>query len=323
MTSAGDSITLVADIGGTNTRLALAQDTRVKTDTVLRYPNAEFDSFRHVAETYLETQRQKCVGACVAIAGPVKDGCGALTNLGWSIDEPMLRDLVNADNVGVFNDLQAQGYGLGNLTAGAVSHISGPEPEPAGTKLVIGVGTGFNIATVLETPHGRIIPPAEAGHIALPTRSAEQRALVASFEENHGFAAVEDMLSGRGFERIYAHLSDGNSKTSSQIMTGFEDGSDPIAVKSAEMFVAMLGTVAGDLSLVSLPFGGIYFAGGMARALSGHFNALQFDTHFHDKGRFAEFVANFSIHVIEDDYAALTGCASYLAARQSRVGSNP
>lgn len=321
MASSGDHITLVADIGGTNTRLALAEGSLVKTQSVLRYPNVEFESFRHVAETYLAAQNQVCKGACIAIAGPVNDGRGTLTNLGWAFDEDLLRDLVQSDNVGVFNDLQAQGHGLGNLAPGAVRHLAGPKPDTFGTKLVIGVGTGFNIATVLETPGGRIVPPAESGHISLPARNDDERALAKNLETIHGFASVEDMLSGRGLERIYSHLSGGIIQPSAQIMIGFEDGSDPVARKTAEMFVAMLGAVAGDLALITLPFGGLYFAGGMARAFSSYFKLLEFEANFQDKGRFGEFVSGFAIHVIEDDYAALTGCASYLAARQSRVGS--
>ena len=36
--------------------------------------------------------------------------------------------------------------------------------------------------------------------------------------------------------------------------------------------------------------------------------------HFRDKGRFAEFMENFSVTVVEDDFAALTGCAAHLAS---------
>ena len=46
-------------------------------------------------------------------------------------------------------------------------------------------------------------------------------------------------------------------------------------------------------------------AGGFARA-------------FRDKGRFSSFMESFSVHVIEDDYAALTGCAVYLDQLRSR-----
>ena len=108
-------------------------------------------------------------------------------------------------------------------------------------------------------------------------------------------------------------------------METFENGSDPIARAAAELFVRMLGTVAGNLSLITLPFGGLYFAGGVARALAGHFRALGFIEAFRDKGRFAGFMQNCPIHVIEDDYAALTGCATYLDAafRKSAAASSP
>jgi glucokinase len=98
-------------------------------------------------------------------------------------------------------------------------------------------------------------------------------------------------------------------------MTAFEAGTDPVAAQTAQMFVTMLGAVAGNLALVQLPFGGIYFAGGVARAFAKHFEPLGFGDAFRDKGRFAEFMDQFSVHVIEDDFAALTGCATYLASR--------
>ena len=34
---------------------------------------------------------------------------------------------------------------------------------------------------------------------------------------------------------------------------------------------------------------------------------------FRDKGRFSDFLADFAVFVVEDDFAALTGCAAHLA----------
>ncbi|MCA3496266.1 MAG: glucokinase, partial [Rhodobacter sp.] len=34
---------------------------------------------------------------------------------------------------------------------------------------------------------------------------------------------------------------------------------------------------------------------------------------FHDKGRFADFMENFAVTLLQDDYAPLTGCAAHLA----------
>lgn len=309
--------TLVADIGGTNSRVALADGATVLTDTVRRYANAEFTGFDEVLRAFISTHDGvNCIGTCAALAGPVKDGVGTLTNLDWRIDVAMLTEVTGAKNVGVFNDLQAQGYALGNLSEGSVRHLFGPEDaDKAATKLVIGVGTGFNAALVLDTDEGRIVPPAEAGHITLPARSQTELAFARHRENVSGFAAVEDMLSGGGLERLYGFLSDGLRISGRDVMVAFENGSDPVAAQTAQMFVTMLGAVSGNLALVQLPFGGIYFAGGVARAFSKHFEQLQFGAAFRDKGRFAEFMDQFPVHVIEDDFAALTGCATYLANR--------
>jgi glucokinase len=316
MTWAANTYTLVADIGGTNSRVALARGTEVLTETVQRYTNAKFSGFDEVLQAYLAAHDDvDCIGACAALAGPVKDGVGTLTNLDWKIDEALLARTAKAKNVGVFNDLQAQGYALGNLADGSVTRLFGaPAMQDAAIKLVIGIGTGFNAALVIDTPDGRIVPPAEAGHTTLPARTDTEIAFARNREEMVGFAAVEDMLSGRGLERLYAFLNDGNSATGHEILAAFESDSDPVANQTTQMFVTMLGAVAGNLALVHLPFGGIYFAGGVARAFSSHFETLEFGKAFRDKGRFADFMDQFAVHMIEDDYAALTGCAAYLAS---------
>ena len=72
--------------------------------------------------------------------------------------------------------------------------------------------------------------------------------------------------------------------------------------------------MAGNLSLIHLPFGGVYLSGGVARAFKPYLDQFGFDTAFRDKGRFAGFMSNFTVHVIEDDYAALTGCAAHLVS---------
>ena len=321
MTWAANKYTLVADIGGTNSRVALADGTRVLMETVKKYSNTDFSGFDEVLSDFIElNDNVDCKGVCAALAGPVRDGTGTLTNLDWRIDEAMLSDAVKAENVGLFNDLQAQGYAIGNLPEGSVAHVSGQaSSDPLATKLVIGLGTGFNAALVLDTNKGRFVPPAEAGHISLPARTSQELEFAKYLANTRGFATIEDMLSGRGLELVYKFLSAqaGSEKTLTglEVFAAFENGSDLIARQTAEMFVPMLGNVTGNLALLQLPFGGIYFAGSVARAFSKYFDSLGFAEALKDKGRFSDFMDNFSIHVIEDDYAALTGCAAFLASR--------
>ena len=94
-----------------------------------------------------------------------------------------------------------------------------------------------------------------------------------------------------------------------------DDGSDPVAREAVEWFVLILGTVAGNLALIHLPFGGIYLIGGVTRAVTPYFETFGFSDSFRDKGRFAGFMKNFAVWVVEDDFAALSGMANHMAGK--------
>ena len=69
--------TIVADIGGTNTRVALC-DTPDSPREVARFSNAEFGSLDAVIRHYLaERGHPRCTVACVGVAGPVLTTPGA------------------------------------------------------------------------------------------------------------------------------------------------------------------------------------------------------------------------------------------------------
>lgn len=310
---------LVADIGGTNTRVALAEGTELQTDSIRRFRNADYAGLAPILLEYLALEgNPDCLGACVAAAGPVHDGVATMTNLDWTIDKPMLAEAAQAETVAILNDLQAQGHALGHLDASMLHPVvTGQDAGPAAAKLVIGVGTGFNLAAVYDSAMGRLVTPSESGHSGLPVRTEEDLRLCRYLEKSHGFAGVEDAISGRGLERIYNWLGEEEgtpqAKFAADIMTAANAGSDDRATRAVTIFTRLLGSVAGDLALISLPFGGVYLVGGVARAFAPHLAEHGFEAAFCDKGRFHDFMKAFPVTVIEDDYAALTGCANHLA----------
>ena len=79
-----------------------------------------------------------------------------------------------------------------------------------------------------------------------------------------------------------------------------------------DVFASFMGSVLGDLALITLPFGGIYIIGGVARAVYPFLDAQNFISGFCDKGRFSDFNSEFSVQIIDDDFAALNGCVSFL-----------
>ncbi|MEO1640700.1 MAG: glucokinase [Pseudomonadota bacterium] len=311
---------LVADIGGTNTRVALADGQRILDKTIRRYSNTDFPGLESVIRRYIEDEGGvDTIAACVAVAGPVRDGKATMTNLDWAIDKDTLARATGAETVAILNDLQAQGHALGHIDAANIRTIlDGPETSAHAAKLVVGVGTGFNAAPVYELEQGRVVTPSESGHANLPIRNEMELRLCQFVSTAHGFPAVEDVLSGRGLERVYAFLGqeegDMRERAAKDIMAACAEDDDPRAAAAARLFTRMLGTVCGNLSLIQLPFGGVYLVGGVARAFAPHLVQFGFGDAFRDKGRFAGFMGNFGVHVIEDDYAALTGSAAHLVA---------
>ena len=309
---------LVADIGGTNTRVALAIGDRLDRSTIRRFANAAHDGLGPILSDYLDKAgNPDCSGACVAVAGPVYDGAARMTNLDWTIDCDAVASATGASRVAVLNDLQAQGHALGHLAPGSLRPVmNAPKGRGDAARLVIGVGTGFNAAPVHEAPGGRIVTASECGHMTLPVRSEADLRLMRFAEKAHGFAGVEDILSGRGLERLHAFHAAEQGRTekadASAIMSAIAAGEDPVAVATARDFVRLMGVVAGDLALTHLPFGGLYLIGGVARAFAPFYEGYGFAEAFRDKGRFSSFMDSFAVAIIEDDYAALEGCVRYL-----------
>lgn len=307
---------LVADVGGTNTRVGLAEGPIVRVDSIRRYRNDDHAGLPDVLAAYCaDASCPISDGACVAMAGPVADGVARLTNRDWAIDTATLVQATRARMGAILNDLQAQGHALGHLGEGAtVPVIEARRPSPARTRLVIGVGTGFNAAVVHATPQGRIVPASEAGHAGLPVHSEDEFRLGEHLRVQHGFPAVEEVLSGRGLTHVYGWLAaqagERASLRPSEIMARVE--SDPRAEATVRQVVRTLGRVCGDLALIHLPYGGVNLVGGVSRALAPWFERFGFAEAFRDKGRFAEFMEAFPVGVVTDDYAALTGCAAHL-----------
>ena len=311
---------LVADVGGTNTRVALAEESSVLLDTVRRYRNADHSDLASLLGHYLATSgRIACSMACVAVAGPVHDGVTELTNLDWRIDSEGLARATGTGTIALLNDLEAEGHALGHVAPSNLCEIL-PQPETGSgaAQLVIGVGTGFNAAVVHRLASGPFVAPAEAGHVTMPVGKDADLRLAQFIEARTGFAVVEDVLSGRGIETIHAWLGHPENASSRMCATDIVQalaGNDPRAEATLRVFVRLLGVSAGNLALITLPFGGIYLVGGVSRAIAPHLKDLGFVEAFRDKGRFSGFMENFGVSVIEDDCAALTGCASYLADR--------
>ncbi|NJM84570.1 MAG: ROK family protein [Tabrizicola sp.] len=321
------TLAVLADIGGTNTRVALAEGTQVRHDSIRRFANADYmargQDIAHVLRDYLALTGATVSSVCVAAAGPVQEGVATMTNLDWVIDAGKLSSATGARKLAILNDLQAQGQALGHIPAEKLRPVIDGPAKPGAAMLVVGLGTGVNAAPVHTGPGGRMVPPSECGHVNMPVRTDEDLRLVrfvealltARSEVPH--AGVEEVLAGRGLANLYAFAATESGRpstlTSAEVLSALDAG-DGVAAEAARLYTHILGQTLADLALIHLPYGGIFLIGGMSRAMTPHFATCGLTAAFREDRRVDLLQKDFSVTVVEDDYAALTGCAVYLAA---------
>lgn len=294
---------IVADVGGTNTRLAFAQDGHVIADSIHSYRNDAHAHFDAVLRQFLRDAGDHAAERLiVALAGPVGAGVGRLTNRDWHFDAGDLAQNFNLSKVVLLNDLTALGYAQPHLTRVQAAELRAGKRAGNGQALVVGIGTGFNVSPVLRLPTGTHCPAVEAGHVGLPATVA--RAAKAAGLAPDGFPTVEDLFSGRGFAAVGSALL-GTSEP--DIIARAKTDSKHRAV--VDHYSRLIGWQLRDLARAYLPRDGITLAGGVARAVLG----LTPDPCIEVFGQPDDIAGaqDIPLSVIMDDAAALLGCACY------------
>lgn len=305
---------LLADVGGTNARLALARNGVIDALSVTRYRGDDHASFDDVIRRFLaEQDHPRVTSVCVAVAGPVSGGRASLTNRNWDFEEARLARLIDADHVRLINDLTALGYATATLQGDGVSLLRSAPADRArnGQSLVVGLGTGFNVCAVRALPGGPITAmEAEEGHTHLPANIYLALADRLGHDTARTFISTEETFAGRGLSRLHAALS-GTSPIRSEDIARAAAENDPCAIDTYDFFATLVGHLCRELALHFMPLEGMFLAGSVGRSIADRIDLFE-------KGFLAEtymrhIPANTPVLLIRDDMAALQGCLSAAA----------
>ena len=300
---------LVADVGGTNTRLALSQNACVVTETTQSFTNEDWDSFYAIVSQYLSQQNATPKEIVAAVAGPVHGPSALLTNRNWTLETDVLQSSFNFERASLMNDLTALGYAVPALRTNQLTQLSDGKraQDDVAQSLVVGIGTGFNLSPVVQGPNGVMCPAVEAGHVSMPRRAS--RALDQAGVDAHAFETVEDLFSGRGFTKFVQLFTSKRDVDGRAAIAGFgTPGSEKIDA-AVSAYSSVLGHLLADLALGYMPTSGLYLAGSVARAVSQTCVAPCLEA-FHMPGKIDKTRA-VPIWTIDDDGAALLGCAGF------------
>lgn len=297
---------LVADVGGTNARLALARGGALLPGSERRFMGDAHASFDEVLTLFLrDAGNPDVAGVCVAVAGPVSGGRAVLTNRAWDFSVPRLAQLTGAETVALINDLTA----LGHATASLTPRVLRPAPEDRprnGQSLVVGAGTGFNVCAVRMLPGGGVMAlESEEGHTTLPASIAERLDALLGPGSGRAFGSTEETFAGRGLARFHAART-GQPPARGENLTAAALDGDAEAAETFAQFAHLFGLLLRELAMRFMPREGLWLAGSVARSLIPWMDRIT--EGFLADPLMRDIPAATPLLLIEDDMAALQGC---------------
>jgi glucokinase len=313
------ALTLVADIGGTNARFALADMTRGRmfVDKAKTLRAEEFETVKDAAVAYLKSVGASPARACFAVAGPITDGVVEFTNSSWTLDIERTRRALGLETLLAVNDFAALAASVRALDKADLLPVRPGHSDSEAPILVVGPGTGLGQALIAPTNGGDKIIPTEGGHVAFAPQTDEEAAVHRFLAREHKRVSIERLLSGPGLMNIHRALSaaagvTGEDPSAGQIADRALAGGDPLAARSVDMFCAVLGAAVGDAVLATGARGGVVLGGGILPKIQKSFMNSAFVDRFLDKGRMRDYAHGVPIDLIVREGAALLGAARLL-----------
>ncbi len=318
---------VVADIGGTNARFALAsgkKDGLYVLEKTLILKGKDFATFEDALSAYLESLGDiKPTAMCAAIAGPVIGDIVQMTNLSWKFSCRAVAAQFGFEAFEAMNDFAAVAAGVPLMGQEHLVTLKDGAAAANGNKAVFGPGTGLGVAGVIRHNNLWLPNPCEGGHINIAPSSTFEADVIKAAIGHLGHVSAESFISGPGLVHLYKAICEveGNTPANyepSDISTKAIDGSDAACRTTLETFCSLLGSFAGNLALTYGATGGIYLAGGILPRFIDFVKTSNFATKFAHKGPMSPYVENIPAYLITHPELAFNGAAAWLEQQLSQ-----
>ena len=321
-----DMWNLIADVGGTNMRLAeVSSDGEILTQE--RFQSKGEMTLEAACAQFAQGRGSMPARAVIAAAGVVKDGAVKLTNAGQSFSETSLSEVLGGAPVSVLNDFEAAAWSLATVVPEDVTTLQGKAEFPKEPCLILGPGTGLGVGALVWLGDVPCVVPGEGGHAALGPRTPEEVPIFEAIREEWPEVGMGDgllveaeaVLSGTGLPVFYRAVAKSMDLTAPldngvDIFAAAKARLDTAAMRAVELFARYLAAIAGDFGLVFNAKGGVFVTGGVAAA-----NPWMFDDGFVEAfnagGRHTGWRKELPLHLYHQPNFGLIGARNYLVNR--------
>ncbi|MDH5825012.1 glucokinase [Luteimonas sp. RD2P54] len=312
-----------ADIGGTNARLAWVRacsDGRIEVLAQRRYLCAQHPSLRAILADFMGHARG-APALALAVAGLVDGDRIFSRNVPWPIDTADLR-AVGFGEVAAVNDFVAVAHAWQCMNEADTVLLTprAPMPPEPGTSLLLGPGTGLGGALRVTRDGRTLVLPCEPQQVALAPGNLRELAVLGHWmRAGAGHVGVGHAVSGPGLANLYRALCaiDGARprwRSSDQIVTAADDRADAHAIEAIGMFCGLLGSVVGDLAMVTAATR-VFVAGGVPSKIRGWLLGSTFAQRLVDKDVMRPVLERIPVRLIEDPALGVIGAASWFVQR--------
>lgn len=318
----GASMGLIADIGATNARFALADDKGFYEQKVLQC--ADYPGIVDAAQAYLDTiGEKKPRRGAFAIAGPISGDYFEMTNHLWSFSIKETQKSLGLDSFTLLNDFKAIALGIPHIKNEDLKQVGGTQTAVEhAPKVVLGPGTGLGVASLCWDGNQYRAISGEGGHVTMPAKTQREFDLFRTLRYKYRHVSAERVCSGKGLVNIYNAIKvlDGHEdlpeRTPEQIAEAAINKTCPACEEALDKMMGFLGTIAGDLAVTLGAFGGVYIAGGIPAKLGEYFFNSRFRADFEAKGRFDQYLKPIPTYLITHPFIAFVGLQNYITHEQ-------
>lgn len=255
---------------------------------------------------------------------------------------------IGVDHLMYLNDFNINGYAIQNKKfVEGVDYIHlnpNIKSESNQTKAMIGAGTGLGMGYLTKTPYNKYysVYSSEGGQQDFAPCTKLQNDYKQFLIEKIGFPkpSWEMACCGSSITRIYKFFlsikeeekineNDIDKNLMNDVLNSENDGKKIIdcnnkiiencinnkcslCKRTIDFFIELYGSIAGNISLLTLPFGGIYLFGGVSAALANYMKKNDiFIKNLINKAGLDKFLERIPVYIIINEELGVTGAAEF------------
>lgn len=318
---------IVADIGGTNARFAIATVEKGKVLSIGDeniFKTADYATLQLAWNAFgQKIGRPLPKAASMAIACPIRGDILKFSNSPWIIRPALLAEQLGLETLVLINDFEAVAHATAHSDSSYLKHICGPKRKenPTGVTTIVGPGTGLGVASLMFDEGIYKVVPSEGGHITYAPCDNIDISILRYLKQHYRRVSAERIISGPGLGNIYDALAASaglavSHHSDSNLWDSALKGTDHLAAAALERFCLNLGTFCADIALAQLA-NRVVISGGIGQLLVNYLPQSGFGERFVDKGRFERMLAQVPVELLTYPQPGLLGAAAAYAVKHT------